>query len=82
MSPQKLELWQKLTDKINQLLKDKSNYEASIIQADKQVKKLGNDLDSLHDDAKCYACEQELQQTKLRKCKEILRNNLVMQTVT
>ena len=63
----KLQLWQKQTDKINQLLKDKSNYEASIVQADKQVKKLGNDLDSLHDDAKCYACEQELPADKIEK---------------
>jgi len=63
----KLESWTKVNNAINQLLKDKSNYEASIIQADKQVKKLGNDLDSLHDDAKCYACEQDLPHDKVEK---------------
>lgn len=66
-SHKKLELWKKLTDTINQLLKDKSNYEASIVQADKQVQKLGNDLDSLHENAKCYACEQDLPHDKVEK---------------
>ena len=62
---QKLEQWNKLNDELGQLNKDKSNLEATIVQADKTAKKLDKDLEKLHDEATCYACGQELPKEKI-----------------
>tara|TARA_E500000075_G_scaffold28270_1_gene25113 strand:+ start:19 stop:1803 length:1785 start_codon:yes stop_codon:yes gene_type:complete len=64
---QKLEQWNKLNDELGQLNKDKSNLEATIVQADKTAKKLDKDLEKLHDEATCYACGQELPKEKIEE---------------
>ena len=66
-SHQKLEQWNKLNDELGQLNKDKSNLEATIVQADKTAKKLDKDLEKLHDEATCYACGQELPKEKIEE---------------
>ena len=66
-SHQKLEQWNKLNDELAQLNKDKSNLEATIVQADKTAKKLDKDLEKLHDEATCYACGQELPKEKIEE---------------
>lgn len=66
-SHQKLEQWNKLNDELAQLNKDKSNLEATIVQADKTAHKLDKDLEKLHQEATCYACGQELPKEKIEE---------------
>ena len=66
-SHQKLEQWNKLNDELAQLNKDKSNLEATIVQADKTAQKLDKDLEKLHQEATCYACGQELPKEKIEE---------------
>ena len=66
-SHQKLEQWNKLNDELAQLNKDKSNLEATIVQADKTAQKLDKDLEKLHHEATCYACGQELPKEKIEE---------------
>ena len=61
---QLLEDWLKINNELKQLQKDRSSLEMTLLQADKTVNKVGNDLDKLHDKATCYACGQELHDDK------------------
>ena len=61
---QQLEEWTKFSNELKQLQKDKSSLEMTLLQSDKTVNKLGQDLDKLHDKATCYACGQELHNDK------------------
>jgi len=61
---QQLEDWLKINNELKQLQKDRSSLEMTLLQADKTVNKVGNDLDKLHDKATCYACGQELHNDK------------------
>ena len=62
---QTLEQWNKLNDEMLQLNKDRSNLEATIVQADKTAKKLDKDLEKLNEKATCYACGQDLPKEKI-----------------
>ena len=64
VSHQQLEEWTKFSNELKQLQKDKSSLEMTLLQADKTVNKVGNDLDKLYDKATCYACGQELHNDK------------------
>ena len=64
---QKLEQWNKLNDEMLQLNKDRSNLEATIVQADKTAKKLDKDLEKLNEKATCYACGQDLPKEKIEE---------------
>ncbi len=66
-SHQTLEQWNKLNDELLQLNKDKSNLEATIVQADKTAQKLDKDLEKLHEKATCYACGQDLPKEKIEE---------------
>ena len=61
---QQLEEWTKFSNELKQLQKDKSSLEMTLLQSDKTVNKVGQDLDKLHDKATCYACGQELHNDK------------------
>jgi len=63
-SHQQLEEWTKFNNELKQLQKDKSSLEITLLQSDKTVKKVGQDLDNLHDNSSCYACGQELHNDK------------------
>ena len=63
-SHQQLEEWTKFNNELKQLQKDKSSLETTLLQSDKTVKKVGQDLDNLHDNSSCYACGQELHNDK------------------
>ena len=60
---EKLANWTELNTAITALNKEKSTLEAALLQADKRVKKVEKDVLEL-DDAKCYACGQELHEDK------------------
>ncbi len=62
-----LDDWHKLDKEQRQLVKDKSNLEATIEQADKTAKKLDKDLSKLHEKATCYACGQDLPKEKIEE---------------
>ena len=62
-----LDDWHKLDKEQRQLVKDKSNLEATIEQADKTAKKLDKDLSKLHEKATCYACGQDLPIEKIEE---------------
>ncbi len=62
-----LDDWHKLDKEQRQLQKDKSNLEATIVQADKTAKKLDKDLSNLHHKATCYACGQDLPKEKIEE---------------
>jgi DNA repair exonuclease SbcCD ATPase subunit len=64
VSHQQLEEWTKFSNELKQLQKDKSSLEMTLLQSDKTVKKVGQDLDNLHDNSSCYACGQELHTDK------------------
>ena len=64
VSHQQLEEWTKFNNELKQLQKDKSSLEITLLQSDKTVKKVGQDLDNLHDNSSCYACGQELHTDK------------------
>ena len=64
---QTLEQWNKLNDEMLQLNKDRSNLEATIVQADKTAKKLDKDLEKLNEKATCYACGQDLPKDKIEE---------------
>jgi energy-coupling factor transporter ATP-binding protein EcfA2 len=61
---QQLEDWLKINNDLKQLQKDRSSLEMTLLQSDKTVNKVGQDLDKLHDKATCYACGQELHNEK------------------
>lgn len=61
---QQLEDWLKINNELKQLQKDRSSLEMTLLQSDKTVNKVGQDLDKLHDKATCYACGQELHNEK------------------
>ena len=61
---QQLEEWTKFSNELKQLQKDKNSLEMTLLQSDKTVNKVGQDLDKLHDKATCYACGQELHNDK------------------
>jgi DNA repair exonuclease SbcCD ATPase subunit len=62
-SHEKLAQWTELNTAKTALNKEKSTLEAALLQADKRVKKVEKDVLEL-DDAKCYACGQELHEDK------------------
>lgn len=62
-SHEKLAKWTELNTAKTALNKEKSTLEAALLQADKRVKKVEKDVLEL-DDAKCYACGQELHEDK------------------
>ena len=62
-SHEKLANWTELNTAKTALNKEKSTLEAALLQADKRVKKVEKDVLEL-DDAKCYACGQELHEDK------------------
>ena len=62
---QLLESWTKTDTEYKQLIRSATNFEQSLSQADKNVKKLGKDLDHFQEHASCYACGQELPQTQM-----------------
>ena len=62
-----LDDWHKLDKEQRQLVKDKSNLEATIEQADKTAKKLDKDLSKLNEKATCYACGQDLPKEKIEE---------------
>jgi DNA repair exonuclease SbcCD ATPase subunit len=64
VSHQQLEDWSKINNDLKQLQKDRSGLEMTLLQSDKTVNKVGQDLDKLHDKATCYACGQELHNDK------------------
>jgi len=62
---QLLESWTKTDTEYKQLIRSATNFEQSLSQADKNVQKLGKDLDHFQEHASCYACGQELPQTQM-----------------
>ncbi len=64
VSHQQLEDWSKINNELKQLQKDRSSLEMTLLQSDKTVNKVGQDLDKLHDKSTCYACGQELHNDK------------------
>ena len=71
-----LDDWHKLDKEQRQLQKDKSNLEATIVQADKTAKKLDKDLSKLHEKATCYACGQDLPQEKIEEMQRHIKKVL------
>ena len=59
------------TQKAINLTKELATVERALEQADKNVQKIGTDLDNL-EHAKCYACGQELHDEKLKE----MRNSI------
>jgi len=68
---EKLATWTETTTRHSNLLKERATIERALEQADKNVHKLGKELDDL-EHAKCYACGQDLHDDKL----EELRNKM------
>jgi len=60
---EKLQNWEELNTKINNLKKETSTLESALLRADKSVDKVTKDIEEL-DNAVCYACGQELQEDK------------------
>ena len=58
--------WTDLNNKVVALRKEKSTLESALTRAEKTVKKVQQDIDGL-EDAKCYACEQELHADKKKE---------------
>jgi DNA repair exonuclease SbcCD ATPase subunit len=77
VSHQQLEEWTKFSNELKQLQKDKSSLEITLLQSDKTVKKVGQDLDNLHDNSSCYACGQEFHDEQHTK---VLENKINLLT--
>ena len=60
---EKLQNWTELNTAITALNKEKGTLESALLRASKSVDKVETDIRDL-DDAKCYACGQELQEDK------------------
>lgn len=71
----KLKNYDELSSKIKSLNKEKATIETAIIQADKTVTKYKKELEKLQD-AKCPACEQDLQDHKHQEMQTIADRNL------
>lgn len=72
---QKLKVYNELSTKLKSLNKEKATLEATIMQADKNVKKYQQELAKL-EDHKCPACEQELHTHKHLEMQSIANKNL------
>ena len=66
---EKLQNWEELNTKINNLKKETSTLESALLRADKSVDKVTKDISEL-DNAVCYACGQELQEDKKTEIKD------------
>ena len=63
---EKLQNWEELNTKINNLQKESSTLESALLRADKSVDAVTKDISEL-DNAVCYACGQELQEDKVKE---------------
>ena len=66
---EKLSEWTDLNKHHTNLTKELATVERALEQADKNVQKIGGDLDNL-EHAKCYACGQELHDEKLESLRD------------
>ena len=66
---EKLQNWEELNTKITNLKKETSTLESALMRADKSVNTLNKEIEDL-DNAKCYACGQELQEDKKKEIEE------------
>ena len=66
---EKLQNWEELNTKINNLKKETSTLESALLRADKSVDKVTKDISEL-DNAVCYACGQELQADKVKEIED------------
>ena len=66
---EKLQNWEELNTKINNLKKETSTLESALLRADKSVDKVTKDISEL-DNAVCYACGQELQEDKVKEIED------------
>ena len=71
---EKLSSWTELNTHLNNLTKERATVERALEQADKNVHKLGKELDDL-ESAKCYACGQELHDDKLEEMKDKMQKD-------
>ena len=69
---EKLAEWTDLNKHHTNLTKELATVERALEQADKNVQKIGTDLDNL-EHAKCYACGQELHDEKLEEMKSSIQ---------
>ena len=69
---EKLSEWTDLNKHHRNLTKELATVERALEQADKNVQKIGTDLDNL-EHAKCYACGQELHDEKLEEMKDSIQ---------
>jgi len=69
---EKLAEWTDLNKHHKNLTKELATVERALEQADKNVQKIGSDLDNL-EHAKCYACGQELHDEKLEEMKNSIQ---------
>jgi DNA repair exonuclease SbcCD ATPase subunit len=66
---EKLQNWEDLNIKINNLKKETSTLESALLRADKSVDKVTKDIEEL-DNAVCYACGQELHEDKKKEIED------------
>ena len=71
---EKLSSWTELNTQLTNLTKERATVERALEQADKNVHKLGKELDDL-ESAKCYACGQELHDDKLEEMKDKMQKD-------
>ncbi len=71
---EQLASWSDLNKHHTNLTKELATVERALEQADKNVQKVGTDLDDL-EHAKCYACGQELHDDKLEEMKDKLQKD-------
>tara|TARA_B100000925_G_scaffold228266_1_gene176752 strand:+ start:14161 stop:15933 length:1773 start_codon:yes stop_codon:yes gene_type:complete len=71
---EKLSSWTELNTHLTNLTKERATVERALEQADKNVHKLGKELDDL-ESAKCYACGQELHDDKLEEMKDKMQKD-------
>ena len=71
---EKLSSWTELNTHLTNLTKERATVERALEQADKNVHKLGKELDDL-ESAQCYACGQELHDDKLEEMKDKMQKD-------
>ena len=71
---EKLSSWTELNTHLTNLTKERATVERALEQADKNVHKLGKELDDL-ESAKCYACGQDLHDDKLEEMKDKMQKD-------
>ena len=71
---EKLSSWTELNTHLTNLTKERATVERALEQADKNVHKLGKELDDLRK-CQCYACGQELHDDKLEEMKDKMQKD-------